>query len=128
MQVDVFSTLPYRGNPVAVVLDGTDLTDEDMQGLARWTNLSGTTFVLPPAAEEADYRLRIFTPRGELPFAGHPTLGSARAWLSGGGRPQHADRIVQECAAGLVTCAGARAPCPSPRRHESARARSTRPI
>ncbi|NEB00414.1 PhzF family phenazine biosynthesis protein [Streptomyces sp. SID13726] len=103
MQVDVFSTLPFRGNPVAVVLDGTDLADEDMQGLARWTNLSETTFVLPPTAEGADYRLRIFTPQGELPFAGHPTLGSARAWLDGGGEARHADRIVQECAAGLVT-------------------------
>jgi PhzF family phenazine biosynthesis protein len=103
VQVDVFSTLPYRGNPVAVVLDSTDLTDEDMQRLARWTNLSETTFILPPATEEADYRLRIFTPQGELPFAGHPTLGSARAWLDGGGIPQRADRIVQECAAGLVT-------------------------
>ncbi|WP_240528872.1 PhzF family phenazine biosynthesis protein [Streptomyces humi] len=103
MQVDVFSTTPYRGNPVAVVLDGTDLTDEDMQGLARWTNLSETTFVLPPTTPEADYRLRIFTPQGELPFAGHPTLGSARAWLDGGGSPRHADHIVQECAAGLVT-------------------------
>ncbi|MFB6957650.1 PhzF family phenazine biosynthesis protein [Streptomyces sp. NPDC056309] len=102
-QVDVFSTVPYSGNPVAVVLDGTDLTDEEMQRLARWTNLSETTFVLLPTAPEADYRLRIFTPQGELPFAGHPTLGSARAWLDGGGTPQHADRIVQECAAGLVT-------------------------
>ncbi|MFD4976135.1 PhzF family phenazine biosynthesis protein [Streptomyces sp. NPDC058424] len=102
-QVDVFSTVPYSGNPVAVVLDGTDLTDEEMQRLARWTNLSETTFVLLPSAPEADYRLRIFTPQGELPFAGHPTLGSARAWLDGGGTPQHADRIVQECAAGLVT-------------------------
>ncbi|MGW1007034.1 PhzF family phenazine biosynthesis protein [Streptomyces sp. NPDC002520] len=102
-QVDVFSTIPYSGNPVAVVLDGTDLTDEEMQRLARWTNLSETTFVLPPTAPEADYRLRIFTPGGELPFAGHPTLGSARAWLDGGGTPRHADHIVQECAAGLVT-------------------------
>ncbi|MFE7211951.1 PhzF family phenazine biosynthesis protein [Streptomyces sp. NPDC001698] len=102
-QVDVFSTVPYSGNPVAVVLDGTDLTDEEMQRLARWTNLSETTFVLLPTAPEADYRLRIFTPQGELPFAGHPTLGSARAWLDGGGTPKHADRIVQECAAGLVT-------------------------
>ncbi|MGW7404207.1 PhzF family phenazine biosynthesis protein [Streptomyces sp. NPDC054833] len=102
MQVDVFSTSPCTGNPVAVVLDGTDLTDEEMQRLARWTNLSETTFVLPPTAPEADYRLRIFTPQGELPFAGHPTLGSARAWLEGGGMPRHADRIVQECAAGLV--------------------------
>ncbi|MER6106704.1 PhzF family phenazine biosynthesis protein [Streptomyces hirsutus] len=103
VQVDVFSTSLYRGNPVAVVLDGTDLSDEEMQRLARWTNLSETTFVLPPAVPEADYRLRIFTPQGELPFAGHPTLGSARAWLDGGGMPRHADRIVQECAAGLVT-------------------------
>ena len=103
VQVDVFSTSPYSGNPVAVVLDGTDLTDEEMQRLARWTNLSETTFVLPPTAPGADYRLRIFTPQGELPFAGHPTLGSARAWLDGGGVPQHADRLVQECAAGLVT-------------------------
>ncbi|MFD2690114.1 PhzF family phenazine biosynthesis protein [Streptomyces phyllanthi] len=103
VQVDVFSTSPYSGNPVAVVLDGTDLTGEEMQRLARWTNLSETTFVLPPTVPEADYRLRIFTPGGELPFAGHPTLGSARAWLDGGGTPRHADRIVQECAAGLVT-------------------------
>ena len=103
MQVDVFSTLPYGGNPVAVVLDGGDLTGEEMQRLARWTNLSETTFVLPPSEPEADYRLRIFTPQGELPFAGHPTLGSARAWLESGGMPRRADRIVQECAAGLVT-------------------------
>ncbi|MFI9780816.1 PhzF family phenazine biosynthesis protein [Streptomyces sp. NPDC051956] len=103
MQVDVFPSRPYSGNPVAVVLDGTDLSDQDMQCLARWTNLSETTFVLPPTASEADYRLRIFTPQKELPFAGHPTLGSARAWLESGGMPRHADRIVQECAAGLVT-------------------------
>lgn len=102
MQVDVFSTSPYSGNPVAVVLDGTDLSDEEMQGLARWTNLSETTFVLPPTVPEADYRLRIFTPGGELPFAGHPTLGSARAWLDGGGTPRDDERIVQECGAGLV--------------------------
>ncbi|MFE2062697.1 PhzF family phenazine biosynthesis protein [Streptomyces sp. NPDC059467] len=102
-QVDVFATGPCLGNPVAVVLDGTDLTDEEMQGLARWTNLSETTFVLPPTSPAADYRLRILTPHGELPFAGHPTLGSARAWLDGGGTPRHADRVVQECAAGLVT-------------------------
>ncbi|WP_141582017.1 PhzF family phenazine biosynthesis protein [Actinomadura sp. WMMA1423] len=103
IQADVFSASPYLGNPVAVVLDGTDLTDEEMRRLARWTNLSETTFVLPPADPEADYRLRIFTPGGELPFAGHPTLGSARAWLDTGGRPRHADHLVQECAAGLVT-------------------------
>lgn len=99
----MFSTSPFSGNPVAVVLDGTDLTGEEMQRLARWTNLSETTFVLPPTVPEADYRLRIFTPGGELPFAGHPTLGSARAWLDGGGTPQHAEHLVQECAAGLVT-------------------------
>ncbi|WP_433167041.1 PhzF family phenazine biosynthesis protein [Kribbella sp. CA-247076] len=102
VQVDVFASGPYTGNPVAVVLDGTELSDQEMQRLAVWTNLSETTFVLPPTVPEADYRLRIFTPGGELPFAGHPTLGSAWAWLDGGGVPQHADRIVQECAAGLV--------------------------
>ena len=101
-QVDVFSATPFLGNPVAVVLDGAGLTDEQMQRLARWTNLSETTFVQPPVAAEADYRLRIFTPAGELPFAGHPTLGSARAWLDNGGVPQRADWIVQECAAGLI--------------------------
>lgn len=102
-QVDVFSATPYLGNPVAVVLDGTGLADEQMQRLARWTNLSETTFVLPPTVAEADYRLRIFTPGGELPFAGHPTLGSARAWLDNGGTPRHASRVVQECAAGLIS-------------------------
>jgi PhzF family phenazine biosynthesis protein len=102
-QVDVFSTIPCLGNPVAVVLDGTDLADEEMRRLARWTNLSETTFVLPPTTSEADYRLRIFTPGGELPFAGHPTLGSARAWLDNGGTPRHPGRIVQECAAGLIS-------------------------
>ncbi|MER8069782.1 PhzF family phenazine biosynthesis protein [Streptomyces sp. NPDC094034] len=102
-QVDVFSSSPCLGNPVAVVLDGTDLGDEEMRRLARWTNLSETTFVLPPTTTAADYRLRIFTPGGELPFAGHPTLGSARAWLDNGGTPRNSDHIVQECAAGLVS-------------------------
>ena len=101
-QVDVFGSAPYLGNPVAVVLDGEDLTAEDMQRVARWTNLSETTFVLPPTNPDADYRLRIFTPGGELPFAGHPTLGSAHAWLENGGAPAASDRIVQECTAGLV--------------------------
>lgn len=101
-QVDVFSTTPYRGNPVAVVLDGAEVSDADMQQLARWTNLSETTFVLPPTHADADYRLRIFTPGGELPFAGHPTLGSAHAWLEAGGQPRSPERIVQECDAGLV--------------------------
>ncbi|GAA4716611.1 PhzF family phenazine biosynthesis protein [Phytohabitans rumicis] len=101
-QVDVFSSTPYLGNPVAVVLDAADLDDQAMQRVARWTNLSETTFVLPPTTPEADYRLRIFTPGGELPFAGHPTLGSAHAWLEHGGSPRRGDRVVQECGAGLV--------------------------
>ncbi|EMY36171.1 hypothetical protein D477_000575 [Arthrobacter crystallopoietes BAB-32] len=87
---------------MAVVLDGTGLDDAMMQRVARWTNLSETTFQLPPTTLEADYRVRIFTPGGELPFAGHPTLGSAHAWLENGGTPRRGDRIVQECAAGLV--------------------------
>ena len=101
-QVDVFSTVPVRGNPVAVVLDAEGMTDEQMASFARWTNLSETTFVLPPSDPAADYRLRIFTPSGELPFAGHPTLGSAHAWLEAGGVPS-GDRIVQECGVGLVS-------------------------
>ncbi len=106
-QVDVFSPMPLLGNPVAVVHDagggeGQGLSAEEMQTFARWTNLSETTFVLPPTDPSADYRLRIFTPGGELPFAGHPTLGSCRAWLAVGGVPADADLIVQECAAGLV--------------------------
>lgn len=106
MQVDVFSETAYRGNPLAVVLDGEGLGDEAMQAFARWTNLSETTFLLPPTpqghAQGADYRVRIFTPGGELPFAGHPTLGSCHAWLAAGGQPQQAGRVVQECAKGLV--------------------------
>jgi PhzF family phenazine biosynthesis protein len=101
-QVDVFSPTPYLGNPVAVVLDADDVSDQAMQRVARWTNLSETTFVLPPTIPDADYRLRIFTPGGELPFAGHPTLGSAHAWLEHGGTPHSAQRVVQECGAGLV--------------------------
>jgi PhzF family phenazine biosynthesis protein len=101
--VDVFSATPFLGNPVAVVLDGRDLADDDMRRLARWTNLSETTFVLPATSADADYRLRIFSPGGELPFAGHPTLGSAHAWLEHGGTPRTPGRIVQECEAGLVT-------------------------
>ncbi len=100
-QVDVFSDRPYLGNPVAVVLDAAGLSDEEMQRFAAWTNLSETTFVLPGTTPDADYRLRIFTPSIEMPFAGHPTLGSAHAWLEHGGVPQ-AERIVQECGAGLV--------------------------
>ncbi|PPF74641.1 PhzF family phenazine biosynthesis protein [Pseudoclavibacter sp. Z016] len=101
-QVDVFSESPYLGNPVAVILDGAGLTDDEMRHIARWTNLSETTFVLPTTDPGADYRLRIFTPGGELPFAGHPTLGSAHAWLERGGTPKNAGRVVQECGAGLV--------------------------
>jgi PhzF family phenazine biosynthesis protein len=105
-QVDVFTATPYYGNPLAVVLDGTDLDDTQMQHFAHWTNLSETTFVLPPSqaakALGADYRVRIFTPGGELPFAGHPTLGTCHAWLQAGGTPQSDREIVQECAVGLV--------------------------
>ena len=101
-QVDVFSSVPYRGNPVAVVLDAAGLSDDEMAQIANWTNLSETTFVLPPTDDRADYRLRIFTRTRELPFAGHPTLGSAAAWLHAGGRPRRADRLVQECGVGLV--------------------------
>nr|WP_209903033.1 PhzF family phenazine biosynthesis protein [Brachybacterium sacelli] len=100
-QLDVFADRPQRGNPLAVVLEADGLTDEDMQRIARWTNLSETTFLLPARDPDADYRVRIFTPSGELPFAGHPTLGTARAWLRGGGEPS-GERIVQECAAGLI--------------------------
>lgn len=106
-QIDVFTDQAYLGNPVAVVLDSEGLSDEAMQQFARWTQLSETTFVLPvsPAAKAqgADYRVRIFTPGGELPFAGHPTLGTAHAWREAGGQARHPDRIVQECGVGLVT-------------------------
>jgi PhzF family phenazine biosynthesis protein len=101
-QVDVFTAEPYLGNPVAVVLDADGLDDGAMQRFAHWTNLSETTFVLPPASGEADYRVRIFTPGRELPFAGHPTLGTCHAWLEAGGEPRGGDVIVQECGAGLV--------------------------
>ncbi|MFT3876098.1 MAG: PhzF family phenazine biosynthesis protein [Propioniciclava sp.] len=101
-QVDVFSPLPYRGNPLAVILDADGLDEETMQRIARWTNLSETTFLLAPTDDRADYRVRIFTPGGELPFAGHPTLGSAHAWLEHGGRPRTPGRLVQQCAAGLI--------------------------
>ena len=101
-QVDVFTATPYFGNPLAVVLDGSGLDDAAMQRFARWTNLSETTFVLPPMQSAADYRVRIFTPGGELPFAGHPTLGSCHAWLEAGGQPKSKEFIVQECAKGLI--------------------------
>jgi PhzF family phenazine biosynthesis protein len=101
-QVDVFTSTAYYGNPVAVVLDGRDLSTEQMQRFAHWTNLSETTYVLPPTDSSADYRVRIFTPVAELPFAGHPTLGTCHAWLETGGSPKAPDAIVQECTAGLV--------------------------
>lgn len=103
VQVDVFGDRLYAGNPVAVVLDGEGLVDEEMLALARWTNLSETTFVLPPAASvAADYHVRIFTTTGELPFAGHPTLGTCHAWLDGGGVPADDGVIVQQCALGPI--------------------------
>ena len=115
-QVDVFTATPYLGNPLAVVLDGSGLTDQAMQRFAQWTHLSETTFILPPTQTGAHYRLRIFTPGGELPFAGHPTLGSCHAWLEQQSRQapklesdpgfvpglSDAQMIVQECAVGLV--------------------------
>jgi PhzF family phenazine biosynthesis protein len=102
-QVDVFAEEAFTGNPVAVVHGADGLADDEMQLFARWTNLSETTFLLRPADDRADYRLRIFTPMHELPFAGHPTLGTAHAWLEAGGVPADGgDLIVQECAAGLV--------------------------
>jgi PhzF family phenazine biosynthesis protein len=102
-QLDVFSSSPLRGNPLAVVHAGDGLDDDQMAAVARWTNLSETTFLLPPTDPVADYRVRIFTPMGELPFAGHPTLGSAWAWQAAGGRPRAAGHIVQQCGVGLVT-------------------------
>ncbi|WP_294769398.1 PhzF family phenazine biosynthesis protein [uncultured Rhodoferax sp.] len=105
-QIDVFTAQPYLGNPLAVVLDAAGLDTAAMQAFARWTNLSETTFVLPPtpeaAARGADYQVRIFTPEVELGFAGHPTLGSCHAWLEAGGQPKNRQRIVQECQGSLV--------------------------
>ena len=101
--MDVFTDTPYLGNPVAVVLGADGLSAEQMQLVARWTNLSETAFVLAPRADGADYRVRIFTPARELPFAGHPTLGTCHAWLEAGGRPADPGAVVQECEAGLVT-------------------------
>jgi PhzF family phenazine biosynthesis protein len=101
-QVDVFTAVPYLGNPVAVVLDGTDLSTELMQRIAQWTNLSETTFVLPPTQAGADYRVRIFTPGSELPFAGHPTIGTAHALLEAGRIQPRGGTLSQECAVGLI--------------------------
>ncbi|WP_413507082.1 PhzF family phenazine biosynthesis protein [Serratia proteamaculans] len=101
-QVDVFSELPFGGNPLAVILDADVLSDDEMAAIARWTHLSETTFVLTPTDNQADYRVRIFTVEGELPFAGHPTLGTAHALLEVGLVPKTAGRLVQECGVGLV--------------------------
>ncbi len=100
-QIDVFTATPYLGNPLAVVLDGSGLSTEAMQAFTNWTNLSECTFVLPPTHAGADYRVRIFCPGRELPFAGHPTLGTCHAWLQAGGTPK-ADHVLQECGVGLV--------------------------
>jgi PhzF family phenazine biosynthesis protein len=100
--VDVFTATPLKGNALAVVHDATGLSDVTMQQFAHWTNLSETTYLLPPANPKADYRVRIFFPLNELPFAGHPTLGTCHAWLAAGGKPQSRDEIVQECGVGLV--------------------------
>ena len=101
-QVDVFTATPLLGNPLAVVHDAGGMSGEQMAAFARWTNLSETTFLLPPTQAGADYRVRIFTIERELPFAGHPTLGSAHAWLEAGGEPAREGVVVQECGAGLV--------------------------
>jgi PhzF family phenazine biosynthesis protein len=101
-QLDVFSAQPLRGNPLAVVHQADTLVESQMQSFAKWANLSESTFLMQPTALDADYRVRIFTPGGELPFAGHPTLGSCAAWLSAGGKPKQRDVIVQECGIGLV--------------------------
>ena len=101
-QLDVVTAVPLRGNPLAVVHDASGLSDHQMADFARWTNLSETTFLLPPDDPAADYKLRIFTPGAELPFAGHPTLGSCHAWLAAGGVPRNPAMVVQQCGVGLV--------------------------
>ncbi|WP_157778226.1 PhzF family phenazine biosynthesis protein, partial [Burkholderia thailandensis] len=104
-QVDVFTSVPFKGNPLAVVFDAHALSDADMLEIARWTNLSETAFLVAPTDPAADYRVRIFTPGGELPFAGHPTLGAAHAFLDAGAQPRVPGRLVQQCGAGLVELA-----------------------
>ena len=102
VQCDVFTSVPTKGNGLAVVIDGAGLSDEEMQGFAAWTNLAETTFLLSPTATEADYKVRIFTPAREMLFAGHPTLGSCAAWLRSGGRPKIQSVVKQECGVGIV--------------------------
>jgi PhzF family phenazine biosynthesis protein len=101
-QVDVFTSVPFKGNPLAVIFDADRLDADQMQAIARWTNLSETTFLLQPTDPAADYRVRIFTTHGELPFAGHPTLGTAHALLESGYQPKQAGKLVQQCGVGLV--------------------------
>src|SRR5215831_4871268 len=101
-QVDVFTPVPFKGNPLAVVAGADGLTDQQMASIANWTNLSETTFLLQPNDPKADYQVRIFTPDRELPFAGHPTLGSCHAWLEAGGKPRNPAMVVQQCGVGLV--------------------------
>ena len=116
-QVNVFSADPLGGNPLAVVHAAQGLSEAQMAALARWTNLSETTFLLPPTDAGADYRVRIFTPGGELPFAGHPTLGSCHAWLAAGAKPRRPDMVMQQCGVGLVRvrCDGPRLQFAAPR-------------
>ena len=102
IQCDVFTDTPYKGNPLAVVVDGEGLSDQQMQQFANWTNLSETTFLLKPQNPKADYKVRIFTPQIEMPFAGHPTLGSCAAWLDADGTPAEPGKVIQECQIGLV--------------------------
>ena len=121
-QVDVFSRGAFTGNPVAIVHDADDVSTEEMQAITRWTNLSEAAFLLQPLQPSADYRLRIFEPKIELPFAGHPTLGACAAWLDAGGIPQQPGIVVQECGAGLIkiciTDAGLAFAAPPMIRHE----------
>lgn len=102
VEVDVFTAQPYRGNPLAVVIDGDGLSTAEMQRFANWTNFSETTFLMPPTDPGADYAVRIFTTDTELPFAGHPTIGSCHAWLAAGGVPSTPGQVTQECGVGLV--------------------------
>lgn len=109
-QVDVFTNARFKGNPVAVVLHGDGLTTEQMQQIANWTNLSETTFVLPPTDKAADYRVRIFTPTAEIPFAGHPTIGTAHALLEDGLIQAQNGVLTQQCDAGLIRLQVAKKP------------------